>query len=252
MTRSLVLILNHDLPAPTDALYEQLAGQSAGECDLLVMDNGSLPDKVSKYTGLRLEENALFGGALNEAFDLLLRSPHYDSLLFLNNDLVVETPNLVATLRAALAHGHMLVSPSIRGHCAWPQMRRWTLREIRPVTWVDFIAPMFQRRFVEHVGRFDSGLAWGWGQDVLSGLICEELGWSIGVCDSASVFHIGRMTSRNVAVVRGRRISVEQYRREATEAMTSYFASIGRMDDLQRLRENAATYRYGGADWQRR
>ncbi len=245
METTLAIILNHNLPELTDELYEAIARETWSDCDLVVLDNGSDSDKVSQYTRVRLAENRFFGGAINRAFALVLESKTYSHLLFLNNDLVLETPRLLDHLRKAIAEGYKLVSPSIAGHCAWPQMRRLTQSNVRVVPWVDFVAPLFHRNFIEHVRSFDDRLAWGWGQDVLSGLVCEEQNWRVGVCDDASVFHLGRQTlERGRLRINGRTCSTSEYRQYAFDAMVEYFTAIGEAEDLNRLRDAAAKYRY--------
>ena len=57
--------------------------------DLILIDNGSKPNGKSKYTTHETGQNTYFGGALNIALQFFLESNKYDSLLSLNNDLIL-------------------------------------------------------------------------------------------------------------------------------------------------------------------
>ena len=64
------------------------------------------------------------------------------------------------------------------------------------VKWIDFQCPLFSRKFITNVKKFSDDLRFGWGQEVLSGIICLEQNWKIGVTDKVGVDHIGRATER--------------------------------------------------------
>ena len=79
--KTLVTILNHNLPEYTDYLYDNLSPYQSNIYDLIVIDNGSLSEKMSKYTTYTLENNCSMGGGFNAAMQLVLSSDEYDSLL---------------------------------------------------------------------------------------------------------------------------------------------------------------------------
>jgi GT2 family glycosyltransferase len=109
MGKTLVTILNHNQPKITDDLYSMLEKYY----DVVIVDNGSKKENFSKDTKLWLKENRFFGGALNEIISYMLEKDEYDSLLFLNNDLILHGYNFVEALRAGLDQGFDLVSPCI-------------------------------------------------------------------------------------------------------------------------------------------
>jgi GT2 family glycosyltransferase len=217
MGKTLAVILHYNSVQYTDPLYELLEPEATSDYDLHVLNNGSDVGRESKYTTLGLERNVYFGGAINETFELMLNEPDYDSLLFLNSDLIVGK-NFVSTLRKELwtqeNFEHLLhtktmgelskislydiISPSIiqpyKIQNNWKQMLNWGQKEIREVRWIDLQAPLFSRRFIEKVKRFDDLLIYGWLIDVLCGIECEKLGWHIGVCDFVPAVHIGSAT----------------------------------------------------------
>ncbi len=110
--KTLAVILHYNTPQYTDVLYEMLEPERReGNYDLVVIDNGSDPGKESKYSTYRSNENIFFGGGLNAAMELTLESKDYDSLLFLNSDLIVGG-NFVRALRTELTTFDV-VSPCI-------------------------------------------------------------------------------------------------------------------------------------------
>ena len=177
-------------------MYNSLNKFSGETYDLLVMDNGSKPGLMPVCTHIRHETNLYWGGALNEAFKLVLKDNQYDSLLFLNNDMEVTAEVFVNLLRNELfSKDFAIVSPCIAGReQPWKQMQNWGSRETRIVKWADLMAPLFHRKFIEAVGQFDSELYYGWGQELLSHEICTEKGWKIGVCDHICIMHVGKQT----------------------------------------------------------
>lgn len=177
-------------------MYNSLNDFRGETYDLLVMDNGSKPELMPATTHIRYETNLYWGGALNEAFKLVLKDNQYDSLLFLNNDMEVTAEVFVNLLRNELfSKDFAIVSPCIAGReQPWKQMQNWGSPETRIVKWADLMAPLFHRKFIEAVGQFDPELYYGWGQELLSHEICTERGWKIGVSDHICILHIGKQT----------------------------------------------------------
>jgi len=189
----------------TNSLYESLSPYAGQSYDLFVLDNGSDEDKKSKHPSLETGHNGYFGGGLNWAFNYVIKHEEYDSLLFLNSDLILEGRGFVKTLRDEMFNNDFkIMSPSIlleRGEpCCWDwkQMQNWGSSAPREVKWIDYQCPMFSREFISHINQFDDQLKYGWGQDVYSGYICEKVGWKIGVCDLVGVEHLDAVTEKLV------------------------------------------------------
>ena len=100
--KTLAVIYNHNLPDLTDQLFESLEAHRDDSYDLIIIDNGSTPEGKSKYTTHETGQNVYFGGALNLAMQLFLENKEYDSLLSLNNDLILHGGNFVKSLRKAM------------------------------------------------------------------------------------------------------------------------------------------------------
>jgi hypothetical protein len=195
-TKTLVVILNHNLPEFTDRLFTSLDGFRKEEYELIVMDNGSKPEFISRFTTHFLPKNIFWGGALNEAFRLVLENPLYDSLMFLNNDIEVTGEIFVRALRKELfSNNYILISPCISGSPRpWKQMQNWGTKGTRQVKWIDNQAPLFHRTLIEKIGKFDDNLFYGWGQEFICFDICEENRWKIGVCDHITILHYAKQT----------------------------------------------------------
>ena len=224
MSKTLVTILNHNLPEDTDKLFEALNYFKDDSHDIFVIDNGCNEDGKSKYVTHTLDENVYFGGALNVMFQYIIDNKEYDSLLFLNNDLIIHPYNFVNSMRDVMNNdGYTIVSPTIfqptwdQGF--WFTMHNWNRRTIRPVKWVDFNAPLIHRRLIEEIGQFDSELIYGWGIDMLCGMKCEDMEWKVGVCDWIPVLHLVAKTTKD-----GKSdITFEEYCDLAGNNMNNYF-----------------------------
>lgn len=237
--KTLAAILHYNTPECTDALYRQLEPFQRDDYDMIVIDNGSDADRRSQYATHVLPTNRRFGGGLNYALELVLDQPNYDSLLFLNNDLIVHGDGFVRTLRAAFDADPKLaiVSPSViqpaEAQCPWRTMANWHRPGVRYVPWADFQCPMFRRSFVELVGQFDERLSWGWGQDLWSGMLCRQHDLRIGVMDIACVVHLGSYTADRES---------PNFQSEAWDEMARYFGDLGLLDEVNAMRQAAANY----------
>jgi hypothetical protein len=58
--KTLVAILQYNTYELTDSLYENLKPYEKDIYDLIVVDNGSNSDKISKYTTHALEQNVFY------------------------------------------------------------------------------------------------------------------------------------------------------------------------------------------------
>jgi hypothetical protein len=242
--KTLAVIYNHNMPEITDQLFESLKPYENGDYDLVIIDNGSKPDRKSKYTTYETGQNTYFGGALNIAMQLFLESNEYDSLLSLNNDLILQGPNFIRTLRNEMFNGgYKIVSPSvlqINSQCKWKYMHCWNSNSTRDVKWVDFQAPLLHRDFIEYINQFPADLIYGWGQDVLSGIICEQQGWKVGVVDRCPLIHHSAQTYKAGASD----IDLTTYCYNAETNMFNYFEKQNLINIFHEYRNLSATYKF--------
>ncbi len=200
--KTLVLILHYNTLDLTNSLYESLDSFQENLYDLFILNNGSDQNHKSEYSSLYTNKNLYFGGGLNWAFDYVLKNPKYDSLLFLNSDLILEGKNFVKTLRKEMfdknfkiLSSSILVEAGTPG-CKWQQMSNWKSNDTRQVEWVDFQCPMFHIDFISYIKSFDDDLIYGWGQDSYSGFVCKNKKWKIGVTDKIGVEHLDSVTEK--------------------------------------------------------
>ena len=244
MSKTLAVIYNHNLPQMTDKLCEELKPYERDDYDLILIDNGSTDEGKSKYTTHETGQNTYFGGALNIALDFFTMSETYDSLLSLNNDLVLQGNNFVKTLREEMFNNDFkIVSPSVlqvENQCKWKYMHCWNSDKIREVKWVDFQSPLIHKDFIEKYPQFPDELVYGWGQDVLSGILCEQNDWKVGVVDRCPLIHHSAHTYKS-----GKSdLDLQTYCQNAEQGMFGYMQSQGLMEKFMNFRELSAGYTY--------
>jgi GT2 family glycosyltransferase len=245
MSKTLAVILHYNTPEMTDRLYEQLKPYEGADYELVVLDNGSPEDGRSKYTNYRCSENVYFGGGLNLAMNILLENPQYDSLLFLNSDLIVHGYRFVKTLRKEMFEGgYKIISPAViqpeKSQCHWPTMHCWNSDVVRDVPWIDFQCPLIHRDLIEKINQFDTDLIFGWGIDVYSGVICNENGWKQGVVDYCPAIHLS-----NVTVQKNQdNPIIKNYNVYAEQGMVKFFKKIEKINEWGKLRTQAQNYKY--------
>jgi len=241
--KTLAVIYNHNMPEMTDSLWESLKPYEDNDYDLILIDNGSKPEGKSKYTTHETGQNTYFGGALNIAIQYFLQSKKYDSLLSLNNDLILQGPNFVKTLRNEMFNGgYKIISPcvlQVHNQCKWKYMHCWNTDGTREVKWVDFQAPLLHKDFIEKIYQYPDELIYGWGQDMLSGIICEQEGWKVGVVDKCPLIHHSAKTYKE-----GKSdLDLTTYCNRAETAMFNYFNNAGLMNKFHEFRQLSADYK---------
>lgn len=230
------------MPEMTDSLWESLKPYEQDDYDLILIDNGSKPEGKSQYTTYETEKNCYFGGALNLAMQLFLDSKEYDSLLSLNNDLILQGPNFIKILREEMFKGdYKIISPcvlQVENQCKWKYMHCWNTSGTRDVKWVDFQAPLLHKNLIEEIKQFPYDLIYGWGQDVLSGIICEQKGWKVGVVDKCPLIHHSAKTYKE-----GKSdLDLTTYCRNAEGGMFNYFQKENLIDKFHEFRHLSSNY----------
>lgn len=245
MSKSLVAILHYNSTQYTDVLYELLKPYEGNDYDLIVIDNGSDIDKTSKYSTFRLDRNTYYGGGLDITMDYFINNPQYDSMLLLNSDIIVHGYNFIKSLRKELfspttnkklmAISGCVLQPE-KNQCHWKAIHNWGFKKVRYVPWVDFQCILLKRELVETIGAFESNF--GWVQDVMTGIICEDNDWKIGVCDWAPVIHFSNGTVKD-------NIDdpiIFNYNKHAEIEMINYFKERNLWDRFIEMRQKAENY----------
>lgn len=242
--KTLVTILNHNLPEYTNFLYDELKRHQTPSYDVFVFDNASSPEGKAKITHLETDKNCYFGGAMNLMFDFILENKEYDSLLFLSNDVLLHGYNFVDTLRKEMfEQDYTVLSPSViqirLEQDMWKQMHNYGTKNVRQVPWVDYMSPLIHRRLIEEIKQFDMSMIYGWGLDIYSGIVCESKKWKIGIVDYLTVVHLVAKTTKE-----GKSdITLDQYCKLANEGMNEFFFKSKLEKEQQRMIYLAQTYK---------
>jgi len=217
--KTLAVILQHNTPQHTNVLYELLKPYENEHYDLVVLDCGSLPEKQSKYTTLKLEENVFFGGALDVMFNYILENDKFD----------IITPCIIQPEKT-------------QNH--WKQMLPWGTNTTREVKWVDLQCPLISKRFIKHIfdtktteNCIDPLLIRGWGIELYFGVVCETQNWKIGVCDYIPAVHLGSMTLKALD-------NTNEYCRLAEEGMFHFFRKKLLIKQFNEFRQWGENYKY--------
>lgn len=246
MTKTLAVIINHNRRDYTNQLYRALKPyEQSGDYYLTVLDNGSSDGKeISEYTEYAVEQNTYYGGALNLSIQLFNQSPHlFDSLLVLNNDIILHPHRFVKTLRDVMfVGGYAVVSPSVlqpeETQCTWKQMHNWSSPTPRDVKWVDFMCPLIHRRVTDRIGQYSDTLQYGWGQDVYTGVVCEQNGWKTAVTDLSTVIHMSSQTYKDAKSD----VPFSAYGQLAMTGMVKFFNEEGLSHKLNEFRAYGMGY----------
>ena len=243
MSKSLVAILHYNSFNFTDTLYEMLKPYEGEDYDLIVIDNGSDEGKTSKYSTFRIEENVYYGGGLDVTMNYFIENKQYDSMILLNSDLIIHGYNFIKSLRQELFSDDelMLASGCVlqpeQSQCHWKMIHNWGHKNIRHVPWVDYQCCLLKRELVETIEGF--GSKFGWVQDVMTGIICEDKGWKIGVCDWLPVIHFGNGSVK----ANSDKPIISQYNQLAEQEMVQYFKDKGLWGRFLDLRQKAEHYK---------
>lgn len=249
--KTLAIILHHNTIDITTRLYNELKPYEQDVYDLIVIDNGSDEDKRFPNAEVFKKKNTFYGGGLREGF-LYFRAhkKKYDSLLFLNSDLVVFGPTYVKTLRAALlSHPeYKIISPAVCGD--WNgnvplymhrHMNSWGSTKIRQVKYIDFQTPLFHADFVNQID-YPSDLVYGIGQDLIAGKLCADRNWKIGVIDWMMAYHMWAYTIRSG----NSPLKLDSFAQVSNQVLDAYAATNGLSEHIADCLKYGQEYVYNG------
>ena len=94
---------------------------------------------------------------------------------------------------------------------------------------------------------YPSELLYGWGNDVLTGMIAKQQGLKTGVTDKCCIAHLNSQTlNKGIEDLEGKALSNREYCARAEQGMMSYMREgpRERWDTFQSFRHNAAIYYY--------
>jgi hypothetical protein len=244
----LVATLNVNQPDLTNNLVEQVSKDKKISYEIMVLENGAT--EPSKYSTHISEKNYFYGGGLNLIIDYFLNETTHDWLFVLNCDLIVHGQNFVSTmLSEAEKHDVCQLSPAIINasidQCYWKQMHNWMSGTTRYVEWIDFQAPLLRRDVLEKIKEYPIDLIYGWGNDILTGMVAEEMNLKTGVTDKVCVTHLNSQTmTKGIEDLDGNFITTQEYCKRAEHNMMSFMKSSNYFNKFNQFRHNAANYEF--------
>lgn len=159
MARVATIILNRNLPEPTDRLCEHLQFHDHEQTDVLVLEAGSDSEKLSRYCAWHAKEDDIikqglrYGRGMNYALLKLFQEgnwDNYDAFFLLTNDTELQSGETIRPLMAILdAHKRVGVLS--------PCSKRWGERQLlehEPTKYFWFIhnnALLLRREFIETI-----------------------------------------------------------------------------------------------------
>lgn len=244
----LVATMNVNQPVLTNNLVEQIQRTVGVDYEMMVLENGAT--EKSNYSTHISQKNYFFGGGLNLIFDYFLNETTHDWLFVMNNDLIFNGKNLLSVMvNEAESFDLCTLSPSVTNasidQCFWKQMHNWMSGNTRIVDWVDFQAPLLRRDICTIIGEYPTELIYGWGNDILTGIIAKEHGLRTGVTDKVCLTHLNSQTiNKGVVDLDGNLLTNQEYCRRAEQGMMEYMSSSNRWDVFMKFRWVAAHYTF--------
>jgi len=244
----LVSTLNVNQPELTNQLVESVLKDKKVCREILVLENGAT--EPSKYSTHFLDKNYFFGGGVNTIFDYFLNETKHDWLMILNCDLIIHGENFLSTmLHEAELSDVCTLSPAIINasisQCYWKQMHNWMSGKTRYVEWVDFQAPMLRRDIVQFIKQYPMELIYGWGNDILTGMIAKDYGLKTGVTDRVCITHLNSQTmNKGIIDLDGNAITTTEYCRRAEDGMMKYMLTSSYWERFNQFRQNGVNYKY--------
>lgn len=190
-------ILSYNLPEATDRLVENMKQMiTKPSYDLVVFDNGSDPDKVSKYTTHRIEKNTRMTGGLNHCLQIS-KNNNSDFVWLLVNDIIFKEPEPLESMMSIMLENtqigvvHPALSEDTVTHYAF--LRKNRNRNVRfiELPMVDIICPFYRKEALNVIDwKYNPELTYGWGIDWESAYLIRKAGFKVGIDNNSCVYHI--------------------------------------------------------------
>jgi hypothetical protein len=195
---ALITVLEYCGGSRTDELVARLRYWNPTRA-LEVIDNASPTNRCGSATR-RNVRNSFVGGGIKQCFSLA-RQGGYSSVLFVANDVVLQTPiRLQDFLEALRLHPKAVqISASVTRDSApqsdvYPWMVSQAAQGMRIVPHADLLCCLVQTEFIDTFGGFPQS-KWGWGFDWEIAYQARLRNLDVGVLDSCVFVHQGADTN---------------------------------------------------------
>ena len=192
-----VIIPTFCMPERTDALVSHLLKHSADVVEIIVVDNGSIPEHRYKSASVILRENVqtthgwLAGLCHADALERKYHGSFEGYLIGITSaeipqnsgDIITPMLDFMNTRYDAVAFSPALTLDSTT---SWEHMKvkdhGWR------TTWMlDNIFTLYRAAWLNSIARFDPDLIYAWGTDLETSLKARTAGRSLWICDDLQV-----------------------------------------------------------------
>jgi hypothetical protein len=191
--KTIGLVLSYNNPAMTDRLINSIKRVFHNRMELVVLDNGSDPDKVSDYTTHLITENCRMTGGFNRGIEIIQTEyPDYDNIWFFTNDCyfilyddkLVHCPLDIAEslLKKYPEIGILHPAEHSSVEVCYDVHHDVNIQGAKVVTEYDIVCPIFTRKAIEAMGgMFNPRLYQGWGLDHESSFLVRKAGMLVAI-----------------------------------------------------------------------
>jgi len=188
-------VLSYNNPSYTDRLCDNIFSKIKEKYSLIVLDNGSDKDKISKNTTDIIENNRRMTGGFNSIIDIAnIKFPTFDYIWFFTNDCYFTTDqdpllNMLEKYKTISDLGilHPSLSPEVK---VCYDIKNTGRKGVKIVNEYDFVCPMFSKNALESIGgRFNNKFFYGWGIDHESSFLVRKNNLLVGINHDIIVNH---------------------------------------------------------------
>jgi hypothetical protein len=195
--KTVAVILSYNNPPMTDRLVENIKSVITKEMTLIVLDNGSDEDKVSKYTTHRISENCRMTGGFNKGIEIVeYEHPDYDNIWLFTNDCYfiptdscpLETSEKLLLKNPDIGILHPAEDASVE--VCYDVHHDPNIAGAKVVIDYDIVCPIFTKRAINAIGgKFNERLYQGWGLDHESSFIVRRNGMLVAINHLSKIGH---------------------------------------------------------------
>lgn len=180
--KTVLMILSYNNPSMTDRLVENISRIFSRKVPMIILDNGSDKDKVSKYTTHQIEENLRMTGGFNHGIRIVQKEfSDYDNIWLFTNDCYfiptdqcpLESSETLLKKRPEIGILHPSIDKSVT--VCYDVYHDPGIKGAKVVIDYDIVCPIFTRNAIDAIGgKFNEKLYQGWGLDYESSFLVRS------------------------------------------------------------------------------
>ena len=181
----------------TDRLFDNLNSIIATPYNIIVYDNGSDADKISKHTTHRGLTNCRMVGGFNEIIKITNKEyPDSEYFWFFTNDCYFVTKeidvldNMLKKFNQYSDIG--ILHPSLHEdvNVCYPGVKNTKTSGLKIVNMYDFVCPMISKKCLDSIGKeFNKDFYVGWGVEWETSYLARANGFKVAINNELIVMH---------------------------------------------------------------